>query len=268
MKNQINGIGINYLDTGNKSGIPIVLIHGMTFDHTTWLPQIELLERDHRVIAFDLRGHGKSDVGDGQYTYRHFVEDLVGLLDLLEVDSAVLCGLSMGGAIAMRTCLSYPERVRALIVCDSTCGPDTEDSKRGRELAVESIKRDGLEPFARDFLKKVFAPSTLISREQLVEAVRKIVLSSSPLGVCGTLIAQAARLDLCPKISEIAVPTLLVVGAEDALTPPPVMENMRDRIRGAKLAVIGSAGHVTNLENTAEFNRQILDFLSQIPSDA
>lgn len=264
MEALIGGVRTYYIDTGVRPGFPVVLIHGMTFDHRMWIPQIELFRRYHRVIAYDLRGHGKSEVGDGQYTYSRFVDDLTGLLDFLEVESAVLCGLSMGGAIAIRACVYHPERVRALVACDTTCGPDADDSKKQRELAIKAIKKEGLGPFAGDFLKKVFAPSSFETNKEVIEEIRKTIVSSSPLGICGALLAQAARTDLCAGLSGIAVPTLFVVGAVDALTPPGVMEKMREQVPGARMAIIPSAGHVSNLENVGEFNRVVGDFLEEL----
>lgn len=264
MEARIDGAGINYIDTGAGEGHPLIFIHGMAFDHAMWRPQVEFFGRERRVVAYDLRGHGKSETGDGQFTYRRFVDDLIGLMDFLEIESAVLCGLSMGGSVAIRTCEDHPERVRALIACDTTCGPDSEDSKKRRETAIETIKKEGLGPFADDLLTKVFAPSSFLTIKEVIAEIRQTVVSSSPLGICGALLAQAARTDLCPGLSAIYVPTLFVVGAEDAISPPQVMEEMCARVQAARLAVVPSAGHVPNLENAGDFNRIVEGFLREL----
>jgi 3-oxoadipate enol-lactonase len=147
MERRINGIKMQYIDVGNPDALPVILIHGMTFDHRSWNPQIELLKQNYRVIAYDIRGHGKTDVGDGQYTYKMFVNDLITLLDHLEIDKAVFCGLSMGGAIAIRAFEMYPERIKALILCDTRSEADSNETKYWRENSIELIKQNGIGPF-------------------------------------------------------------------------------------------------------------------------
>lgn len=264
MEASINGIKINFIDSGKKDGLPILFIHGMAFDHGMWLPQVEAFKQEFRVIAPDLRGHGKSGAGDGQFTYRQLAEDILGLLDFLDIEKAVLCGLSMGGAVCLRTFEFRPECVLALVLCDTTCDPDTEESKKRRELAIESIKKDGLAPFADGFLKTVFAASTFEKHEAPVEKMRNTILASSPLGLCGALLAQAARTDLCPVLPEIRVPVLVIVGTEDSLTTPDTMEKMAGRIPSSRFRAIPGAAHVSNLENPAVFNSELSDFLKRL----
>ncbi len=264
MRVEINGIGLHYIDTGKRNGLPMLFLHGMTFDHTMWSPQIELLKSKRRVIALDLRGHGKSGVGDGQYTFRMFSEDLVALMDYLEIDKAALCGLSMGGAIALRTVELYPERVGALIFCDATCHADSDEARKRRESAIQTIKKDGLGSFADGFLRMVFTPETFSNKMEIVESMRKVIVSSSPLGICGALLAQAARTDTSEILSKIAVPTLLIVGEQDSITPPALFRSIHERVSESELRVIPNAAHVTNLENRQEFNKRLMDFMNRI----
>jgi 3-oxoadipate enol-lactonase len=253
---------IYYIEEGKEDGLPVVLVHGMVFDHRMWLPQIEALRKSFRVIAYDVRGHGKSAVGDGQYTYRMFVEDLVALLDHLQIERAVLCGLSMGGAIALRTVELFRDRVHALVLCDTHGAADSNEAKFWRELAIKTIKRHGLEAFADDFVRKVFAPGTFSSRPEIVDMIRSTVLGTSPLAACGALLAQAARTDTTSTFTQVNVPTLLLVGEEDNLTPPSLMFSMHEKIRESELRIISRAGHVSNLENAEEFNGHLLRFLN------
>lgn len=264
MEASVNDIRTYYIDVGNPKGLPIVMVHGMTFDHQMWLPQVEALKSKYRVIVYDLRGHGKSDVGDGQYTHRQFADDLVALLDYLNIDRAVLCGLSMGGAISLRTVGLYPDRVRGLILCDTTSEADADESKAAREKTIQSIKKEGLKPFADQFIKNVFAPESFTVHAEVVESVRNVILSSSPLGICGALLSQAARINTTPTLSKIRVPTLLLFGEKDRLTPVEIAKAMRDKIPGSQLRVISEAAHVSNLENPEEFNKHLLKFLEKI----
>jgi pimeloyl-ACP methyl ester carboxylesterase len=180
-----------YIEEGKKDGLPVVLVHGMVFDHRMWLPQIDALRDHFRVIAYDVRGHGKSAVGDGQYTHRMFAEDVVALLDHLQIERAVMGGLSMGGAISLRTIELYPERVRALVLCDCNSAADSNEAKYWRDLAIKEIKQNGLETFADVFVKKLFAAD--VSTRPDCRHDRSMVLGTSPVAVCGALLAQAAR---------------------------------------------------------------------------
>ncbi len=264
MQTVLNGSETFYVEEGTTYEIPVVFIHGMCFDHRMWLRQIDTLHKHFHVIAYDVRGHGRSGVGDGQYTYRMFVDDLVALLDHLGIERAVLCGLSMGGAIALRTVEIHPERVRALVLCDTHSGADSNEAKYWRELAIKAIKQDGLETFTDEFVRKVFAPATFAIQPGIVEMIRSTIIATSPLAACGALLAQAARTDTTSTLSRITVPTLLLAGEEDALTPPSLMRAMHEKIRHSELCIISGAGHVSNLESPDEFNKFLLQFLEKI----
>jgi len=256
--------GIHYQDLGDPQKLPIILIHGMTFDHTMWNPQIEILKKNYRVIAYDMRGHGLSDVGDGQYNYKMFVNDLRDLMDHLDIESAVLCGLSMGGAIALRTYEMYPNRIRALILSDTRSEADSNYTKKWREDSIELIKKSGLKPFAKSFLADTFAKESCKTNPEAVKHIKNIVLSSEPLAICGVLLAQAARTDMTDLLTKIKVPTLIMIGENDNFTPLSSSKMMNEKITGSELKIIPKAGHISNLENTPEFNRYLTEFLKNI----
>ncbi len=256
--------GIYYHDTGNREKLPIILIHGMTFDHTMWNPQIQVLKKDYRVIAFDMRGHGLSDVGDGQYTYKIFANDLIELMDHLDIKRAVLCGLSMGGAVAIRTYEMYPDRITGLIISDSRSEADSNDTKEWREDSIELIKNNGLNTFTNDFLKATFSKDSFKNHPEAVELIKNIMLSSSPKGVCGVLLAQAARTDMTHVLSKIKIPTLIMIGENDNFTPLNSSRMMNEKITDSELKIIPKAGHISNLENIAEYNRNLTEFLKKI----
>jgi 3-oxoadipate enol-lactonase len=260
----INGAKIYYTDTGNKnSANTITLIHGFPFNHEMWKPQIELLEKDHRVIAYDIRGHGKSEVGDGQYSIELFVDDLIGLLDHLGIERTIVCGLSMGGYIALRLVERNPERFKALILCDTSSLADSNEAKLKRAASVKMIKNDGLDVFAEGFLKAIFTPQSLSAKISAVEIIKSMILSNSILGVCGTLLALAGRTDTTDSVSKITIPTLILVGEADTVTPPKLSQLMHEKISNSEFYVIKDAAHMSNLENTAEFNQYLLNFLKQ-----
>ena len=251
----INGTKIHYVDVGDKSARPIVLVHGFPFSNEMWNPQIAFLERKMRVIAYDIRGHGKSEVGDGQYTLELFVDDLVGLLDHLKIERTVLCGLSMGGYIVLRAIERNPERCLALVLCDTSSQADSNEAKLRRAASMKAIKREGVKPFGDAFLESAFALKARNDKARLL--MEEIIESNSPSGICGTLLALAGRTDTTATLPTIKVPTLILVGELDRITPPALSQRMHDEIASSELRIIPHAGHLSNLENPAQFNKYL-----------
>jgi 3-oxoadipate enol-lactonase len=263
MKAKINEAQLYYIDVGKTGEVPIVLIHGFPFSHRMWRPQIEILQKQYRVIAYDVRGHGESEVGDGQYTIELFVDDLIALLDHLKVEKAVLCGLSMGGYIALRAVERNPERCLALVLCDTSSEADTNDAKLRRASSIKAVKRDGVKAYSQSFTKVVFAPETFEKKPEIVDVIRATIESNSVLGICGTLLALAGRTETTTSLPKFLAPTLILVGELDKVTPPPLSIKMHEGIRGSELHLIPNAAHMSNLECPDEFNTRILNFLNK-----
>jgi 3-oxoadipate enol-lactonase len=260
----LNGIRIYYEETGPPVALPVVFVHAFPLSHEMWRAQLQALQPRYRAIACDLRGFGQSEAGDGQYTLEFFVDDLLALLDHLRIERAVLCGLSMGGYIVLRTAERNPERLRGLVLCDTRSEADSNEARLKRTAALKTIKQQGLDAFAEGFVKAVLAPVTLSQNPQLVETIKHAIRRNSPTGVCGALLAMASRTDTTASLSNIRVPTLLLVGEHDPLTPPAVARAMQQKIAGSTVHVIPAAGHLSNLENPAEFNRRLLEFLETL----
>ena len=258
----VNGTRLYYTDTGDKKSTnTITLIHGFPFNHEMWNPQIELLKKNHRVIAYDIRGHGKSEVGDGQYSIELFVDDLIGLLDHLGIERTIICGLSMGGYIALRAVERNPERFKALVLCDTSSLADSNEAKLKRVTSIKTIKNVGLDVFAEGFVKAVFSPKSLSAQISAVKIIKNMILSNSELGICGTLLALAGRTDTTDSLSKIKIPTLILVGENDNVTPLKLSQLMQENIPNSDFHVIKDAAHMSNLENTDEFNQHLLNFL-------
>jgi 3-oxoadipate enol-lactonase len=264
MKTEINGAEIFYTDIGDKSATPIVLIHGFPFNSDMWRPQVDLLKTTFRVITYDVRGHGRSEVGDGQYTLEMFVDDLIALLDYLRLEKVVLCGLSMGGYIVLRAVERNPERCRALILCDTTSNADSNEAKLRRAASIKAIKSSGVKPYAQEFPKAVLCPQTFLKRTEVVETVTTMIQSNSPIGICGALLALLARTETTPSLPRISVPTLILVGEQDKTTPPELSEKMHQLIPNSELQIVSNAAHLSNLENSEEFNSHLLNFLRRL----
>jgi 3-oxoadipate enol-lactonase len=263
-KASLNGTELYYVDAGEPSAEPIVLIHGFPFSHEMWQPQMQILRNSFRVIAYDVRGLGNSAVGDGQYSLELFVDDLIALLDHLNLQKAIWCGLSMGGYIALRAVERNPERCRALVLCDTTSNADSNEAKVRRTAGMLSVKRGGTKAYAEGIVKALFAPQAFSRRPAAVETIRRMVEANSPVGISGALLAMAGRTDTTASLAEISVPTLILVGELDQITPPALARQMHDLIPNSHLHVIPDAAHLSNLENPEEFNRRLLDFLKSL----
>lgn len=264
MKTTINGIGIDYEEYGERGRLPVLFIHGFPFSKQMWSAQVDALKDSCHTITYDVRGHGGSDVGDGQYSVEYFVDDLVGLLDHAKLSSVVLVGLSMGGYIALRANERHPERFRGLVLCDTRSEADGNDGKIRRAQQARTVKTDGMRKFAEGFLKAVFHDKSFQTNPGAVESIRIIIERTSPLAVAGTLLALAARTDTTPSLFSINIPTLILVGQHDTLTPPSASHAMKEKIPNAEIHVIPDAAHLSNLENPGEFNKHLTAFLNRL----
>lgn len=264
MRVTLNNITIDYEIAGPRTGIPIIFIHGFPFSKEIWKPQVEVLKNKFYVICYDVRGHGKSDVGDGQYTIEYFVDDLIGLLNHLRISKTVVVGLSMGGYIALRAIERSPERFRGLVLCSTRSESDNNDGKIRRAVQAQLVKNEGIKIFIESFLPAVLSKKTLDTKPEVVETIKRIIQQTSPLAIAGTQIALAARTDTTPALFNINVPTLILVGRDDTITPPSASQAMKAKIPNAELHVIKDAGHVINMENPQEFNKYLVDFLENL----
>jgi 3-oxoadipate enol-lactonase len=191
--------------------------------------------------------------------------DVLGLLEALGHQRMVLAGLSMGGYAALRIVAAAPARVRALILADTRAAPDTDEARQRRQAAITRVEREGSDGFVRDFLAPLVGATTRRLRPQVAEAVRQITGTPPVPSLTAALAAIAGRPDSRPLLPTITVPTLVVVGDEDTVTPPAESQAMAASIPGARLANIPSAGHLSNLEVPEAFNRILRDFLESLP---
>jgi pimeloyl-ACP methyl ester carboxylesterase len=229
-----------------------------------WNLQVGSLKDNYRAIAYDIRGHGNSEAGNEDFSIDLFVKDLISFMDALKIDKAILCGLSMGGYIALKAIEKYNERFDALILSDTQCIADTPEAKEKRIKAIEVIRKTGVEKYAEESVKNLFAPESFTTRVKEIEDVRAMIMKTSEQSLCNTLIALADRKETCNILSEINVPVLIMVGNQDKITPPAAASFMHERIKGSLLKIIDHAGHLSNLENPDEFNIQLKSFVSSI----
>jgi pimeloyl-ACP methyl ester carboxylesterase len=256
---------LSYDDLG-EGDIPVIFLHGFPFDKSMWKAQLEFLKSSFRVIALDIRGFGKSTDEKSELSIDMFANDLKDFMDKLDVEKAVICGLSMGGFIALNALKKFPQRFDALILCDTQCIADTEEVKANRYKTIEEINAKGADDFKDGFIKKVFHIDSLANKKNVVKQVREVVFANSEDVIKNGLVALAERLETCSFLSEITIPTLIICGREDEVTPLEQSQSMNESIHGSTLKVIDNAGHVSNLEHPDEFNRYLHDFLTTIES--
>ncbi len=261
---QINDIQMAYTDAG--AGRPVVLIHGYPFNRTLWNEQVAALSGSYRVIVPDLRGFGESGSSDGSSTMNRMAQDVAALLDHLEIPRVTIGALSMGGYVTFAFYKQFASRVRALILADTRAQADTEEAKQNRAQQAEKALAEGMAGIADAMLPKLLTPETVSKRPEIVKRVRDMMLKTKSEGAAAALRGMAERDDQTSLLSKITVPTLIVVGAEDAITPVADSQKMHEGVAGSRLVVLENAGHVSNLERTEKFNEALLDFLSESSS--
>jgi pimeloyl-ACP methyl ester carboxylesterase len=256
----INGATLEVLDQGQ--GPVILLVHGFPLSHAMWSPQIEALSSEYRVIAPDLRGFGKSTFTPGTVTMRQFADDLILMLDLLGISEPVtLCGLSMGGYIAWQFAENYPDRLQALILCDTKASADSEEAKGNRHKLAASVFKHGAGVVAQAMPEKLFAKETFTQQPQIVEQCKGMMLAAHPEGIAAALRGMAERPDVSGLLPRISVPTLVIVGEQDQITTEKEMSQMAALIPLASFLKIPQAGHMAPLEQPEPVNVAILQFL-------
>jgi 3-oxoadipate enol-lactonase len=260
----INNLLVSYTDEGQEGSSVIIFIHGFPFNKSMWNLQVEPLKDNYRLIMYDIRGHGNSDAGNEVFSIDLFANDLIGLMDALKIDKAILCGLSMGGYIALNAMGKYHERFDALILSDTQCIADTSEAKEKRMRAIESIKYTGVEKYAEESIKNFFSPESFLTKGKEIADVREMIVKTSEQSLCSTLLALSVRKETCHILPEIKVPVLIMVGNEDKITPPAAARFMHEKIEGSFLKIIDHAGHLSNLENPGEFNVQLKKFVASV----
>ena len=253
------GLEVAYDEAG--SGIPLLFIHGWPHNRTLWAGQLSGLATQARCIAPDLRGFGGTTVA-GPWSIDRFADDLAALLDGLEVERAVVCGLSMGGYVALAMLRRHRARLRALILTSTRATADSAESREKRMRLIEFVEEHGVEALAGRQLKAMVGATTFESRPLVREALLRMMAAAPQDGVVGALRAMADRPDATLLLPTIGVPTLVVGGAEDGFTPPEELRAMAAQIPHSRFELIAGAGHACAYELPAAFNHVVSEFLS------
>lgn len=249
-------------ESGDPRGLPVVLLHAFPMSSAMWEPQLESL-KSFRVVLPDFRGFGATPFS-APWFIEHAVDDLFETLTSVGAEKAVLVGLSMGGYVALRAVEKSPARVKALVLCDTRAEADANENKLKRAAAVDFVRARGVAPFVEPFLNDALAPKTKAEKPKVVEFLKGVAVKASADAVMAALAALASRADMTAALPGIKVPTAVLVGSQDKITPLPLAEAMRARVPGAELHIIPDAGHFSNAENPEAFNDRLVSFLRRL----
>ncbi|GHD59746.1 3-oxoadipate enol-lactonase [Thalassobaculum fulvum] len=253
----VNGIRLFYRVSGKEDAPPLLLSNSLASNMHMWDPQMEAFDRHFRVIRYDSRGHGQSQVPDGAYTIDMLTEDAVGLLDHLGIARAHFCGLSKGGMVGQRLATLHPERVDRLVLADTSAYMGPADLWEGR---IQIAEGQGMAGLVDSTINRWFTAPFQAKDPGAVAKIRAMILATEVKGFVGCCRAIQA-MDQRETIAAIAAPTLIIVGADDSGTTPDMARDIQERIPHSHLTILPEAAHLSNIEQAALFDNAVLEFL-------
>jgi 3-oxoadipate enol-lactonase len=259
---EANGVRMNCELSGKKGAPVAVLSHSLGSSLVMWNLQMKALGPHFQVLRYDIRGHGKSEAPPGAYTLELLAKDVVALLDALGIDQVHWVGLSMGGMIGQSVALNDPKRLKSLALCDTAAVIPAEAQPIWEER-IDAVRAKGVESQVEATIERWFTPSFLRQNPPILGVIRKQFLATSKEGYLGCIEA-IRRLNYLDRLSEIKIPTLIIVGEDDPGTPVTASEAMHKRIANSKLVIIPSARHLSNVEQPEVFNTNLLTFLKTL----
>ena len=242
----------------------VVLLHAFPLNATMWRPQVERAPTGWRFVTPDLPGFGTSWLPPAA-TIDQMAGEVLNVLDEQGVHRAVIGGLSMGGYVALALYRLAPERFSAMVLADTRAAADTEPQREGRRKMIATVREQGTAAIAEEMLPKLLGPTSERERPALGPQVRAMIEGNSKEVVAGALEAMMGRADSRPLLAHVSVPTLVICGEEDGLTPPADSEALRAGIRGSHLVLLPRAGHLSNLETPKSFSIALNSFLGELP---
>jgi 3-oxoadipate enol-lactonase len=264
MKIIANGISMNYEVVG--SGKCLTLIHGAGDNINAWFNQVPAFSQRYRVLTYDVRGHGQTEMTEEELTTELWVDDLYALLKGLNVSETFLLGHSMGGAIALQFTLTHPKMVKALILSNSG-GARGSSEKEMRKMAaihqaqIEAIKEEGMKAVVKDRFSRMFSPGFVEKHPEVAERYKSVLLQNKPEGYLRVM-QRMGRPSTSPDLSKISCPTL-VIGGEYDFGGPSAAKATQEAIPGSQLKVFPT-GHAPAIEVPREYNETVLTFLAGV----
>jgi 3-oxoadipate enol-lactonase len=257
MKVKVNGININYQIDGPDGAPWVVFSNSLATSTAMWDEQAAALRNSYRVLRYDQRGHGGTDAPAGRYAFDTLLADAVALLDALSIKKAHFAGLSMGGATALGLAERHPERLESIIVCDSPCQSTPQSSQQWEER-IAVAQKQGIGALVEPTVSRWFPPEILAKNPPHIDKVRAMIRATPVYGFIGCAAALADH-NYTTAIADIKCPALFLVGEKDA--PAPAMHKLYEKLPGSRYVELTGAGHISNMDRPAEFNRAVADFL-------
>lgn len=259
MKITANGITMHYELEGPESAPVVTLSHSLATDLSMWDPQVAALKSGYRVLRYDTRGHGGTDAPEGPYTLEQLAEDARALLQALRISKTHFMGISMGGMIGQILALKDPGMLRSLILCD-TSSRIPEEALPIWEERIGLAQKQGMDAVVESTMERWFTASFRQKSLPSLDKIRGMIHTTPLKGYVGCSRA-IMRLNLTERLTEIALPTFIVVGEEDPGTPVAASQAIHTQIKGSELVILKSAAHLSNIEQQDAFNTAVLDFL-------
>jgi 3-oxoadipate enol-lactonase len=256
---EITGRRQRYLSAG--SGWPLILLHAFPLNADQWRPQLERVTSGWRFLAPDLRGFGPAGAPVSTLTMDEIAAGVLAFLDALEIEKAVIGGLSMGGYVTMALYRTAPERFTAMVLANTRAGADTEEGRAARERMAALAQREGAAAVADEMMPKLLGATSRRARPHLEPLVRRLIESNSPAAIAAASQAIKDRPDSTPTLQSSAVPALIVTGDEDMIIPASEGETMARVVSRSQLVVLGAAGHLSSLEVPDDFSEALGNFL-------
>jgi 3-oxoadipate enol-lactonase len=262
MKATVNGIQINYRIDGPEGAPWVTMSNSLATTHRMWDAQMEAFTKLYRVLRYDKRGHGETDVAPGPYSFELLADDVLALLDALQITRTHFVGLSMGGMTGMTMALRKPSVLQTLVLCDTTSKDPLGDPALWQQR-IDAVNAGGsMEPLVESTVARFLTPDTVKNRPAVADAVRAMV-RTTPIGGYVACCQAISKLNLTDRLHEISIPTMVVVGADDPATTVEMSRTIHQRIAGSELVILKDAAHLSNLEQPDAFNEAVLGFLKR-----
>jgi 3-oxoadipate enol-lactonase len=253
----LTDVRLHYRIDGDAASPPLLLSNSLGTSLEMWQPQMPALAGRYRVVRYDSRGHGQSEVTPGPYTIDQLASDASGLLDTLSIPRAHVCGLSMGGGVAMWLAIHAPERVDRLVLANTGARIGTADMWQAR---IDAVRSGGTASIAPAVLARFFTPQAMAQPTPLIAQIRATFEATSAEGYVACC-AAVRDMDLRHLLGRIHAPTLVIAGSDDESTPPEVGRYIAEHVRGARYVEL-AAPHLSNVQAAPAFTQELLQFLS------
>jgi len=254
---QHGDVSLNYQTFGNPANPALIFSNSLGTTYSMWQPQIDALQNDFYIIAYDTRGHGGSTAPDQPFTIEQLGDDVVALLDHLQVKQAHFCGISMGGLTGQWLAIHRPEHFSKIVVSNTAAKIGNEAAWKDR---VALVREQGLQPIADTAAGRWFTPSFIDAHPDVIAAMSQDLANGSAFGYANCCEALAVA-DLRTEIKDTKTPLMVVVGTEDPVTTLPDGEYIQSQVAGSQLATV-AASHIANIEKPTEFTQILRDFFA------